>query len=221
MPTSDPNILLQIFFIGLMTLNDSKPIMVSFGTSQGPIVPRQPKSLAAQERIIGFNKNPAPVSEQIVDTPNPNHYQPLVPHQYRTKLYALKPPANLILGTPLDQKFTPALQKYALSKIYSRSIGVDYTGPHIFDVQDYEIEQAKTQLKPSVRYTRPVLTPQQVPKSTGYQYFNGKYVPQIGVVYSSGVRYYIPQIVAYSRQPIRNPVDENSVYGTEDERFHH
>lgn len=205
----------------MMTLVNGKPIMVSFGTNQGPIVPRQAKSLSAQERVIGVNKNPAPVSEEREDAPDPNQYRPLVPHQYRTKLYALKPPANLILGTPLDVKYTPQLQKYALAKKHARSIGVDYTGPHIFEVQDYEIDQAKTQLRPSVRYTRPVLEPQTVPKSSGYQYRNGKYVPQIGIVYSSGLRYYVPQFITYNRKPERNPVEENSVYGFEDEKFHH
>lgn len=204
-----------------MTFVNSKPIMVTFGTSQGPIVPRQTKSVAAQERTSGVSKNPAPVSEQQEDTTDPNQYKALVPHQYRTKLYAVKPPANLILGTPLDQKYTPELQKYALVKKSARSIGVDYTGPHIFEVQEYEIEQAKTQLRPSVRYTRPVLVPQSVPRSTGFQYNNGKYVPQIGIVYSSGLRYYIPQIISYNKKPERNPVEENSVYGVEDEKFHH
>lgn len=203
-----------------MTLVNSKPIMVSFGTNPGPIVPRQPKSLSAQERSYSVNKNPAPVSEQPEDIPEPSQYKPLIPHQYRTKLYAIKPPSNLILGTPLDQKYTPALQKYAFDKKNARSIGVDYTGPHFFEVQDYEIERAKTLLKPSIRYTRPVFVPQ-VPKRNENQYFNGKYVPQIGVVYSSGVRYYIPQIVSYKKEPERNPVDENSVYGVEDQKFLH
>lgn len=194
--------------------------MVSFGTNPGPIVPRQPKSLSAQERSYSVNNNPAPVSERQEDTPEPSQYKPLIPHQYRTKLYAVKPSSNLILGTPLDQKFTPALQKYFLEKKLARSIGVDYTGPHLFEVQDYEIERAKTQLKPSVRYTRPLFVPE-VARNNENQYIDGKYVPQIGIVYSSGVRYYIPQIVGYKKEPERNPVDENSVYGVEDQKFHH
>lgn len=213
--------MLQISLIGLLTLVNSKPIMVSFGTNPGPIESRQPKSLSAQERSYSVNKNPAPVSEQQEDTPEPSQYKPLIPHQYRTKLYAVKPSSNLILGTPLDQKFTPALQKYALEKKHARSIGLDYTGPHFFEVQDYEVERAKTQLKPSIRYTRPLFVPQQEPKKNENQYFIGKYVPQIGIVYSSGVRYYIPQIVSYKTEPKRNPVDENSVYGVEDQKFHH
>lgn len=203
-----------------MTLVNSKPIMVSFGTNPGPIVPRQPKSLIAQERSYSVNSNPAPVTERQEDTPEPSQYKPLIPHQYRTKLYAIKPSPNLILGTPLDQKFTPALQKYFLEKKHARSIGVDYTGPHFFEVQDYEIERAKTQLKPSVRYTRPLFVPEPT-KHYDNQYIHGKYVPQIGIAYSSGVRYYIPQIVGYKTEPERNPVDENSVYGVEDQKFHH
>lgn len=214
-------LLFQISFIGLMTLVNSKPIMVSFGTNPGPIVPRQQKSVSAQERSYSVNPTPAPVIEQQEDNPTPTPYKPLFPRQYRTKLYAIKVPANLILGTPLDQKYAPALQKYALDKKRSRSIGVNYTGPQIFEIQDYEIEQAKTQLKPSVRYTRPLLVPQTVPQRTEFQYNNGKYVPEIGIVYSSGLRYYVPQIIAYKKQPERNPVDENSVYGVEDEKFHH
>lgn len=212
----------QITFIGLTALVNSKPIMVSFGTNPGPIVPRQAKSVAAQERSFSFNTSPAPVSEEREDTPDPNQYTPPIPHQYRTKIYAVKPPANLILGTPIDQKFTPALQKFALEKKSAKSTGVNYTGPHIFEVQDYEVERAKKALKPSVRYTRPVLVPQHVPKkaTSGYQYYNGKYVPQIGIVYSSGLRYYIPQIVSYRREPERNPIDDNSVYGFEDDKFH-
>lgn len=214
--------MLQIVIVSLGTLATGKPIMVTFGTNQGPIVPRQPKSTAAQERTIEV-RNPAPVSEAREDVPNPNDYRAPEPHQYRTKLYAVKPPANLILGTPLDIKYTPYLEKYSVpKKNYARELrlGVDYTGPQFFERQDYEIAEQKTALRPSVRYTRPVFTPRVEKRVQNDDDYHSKYVPQIGVIYSSGVRYYVPQIVYYDRKNAPNPEDENSVYDAQDEKYY-
>lgn len=200
----------------------SKPIMVSFGTNQGPIVPRQPKSTSAQERsATTVSRNPAPVSEEREDVPNPYQYRPLIPHQYRTKLYSFKPQTNLILGTPLDVKFTPSLQKYNLRKKdigRSLKLGVDYTGPHIFEKQDYEVYNLKTTLQPSRRYSKPHYY-QVIDKKTDGS--DNKFVPQIGIVYSSGVRYYIPQIVYYNPQSKAQALEENSVYDINDNKYYH
>ncbi|KAG5872784.1 hypothetical protein JTB14_029298 [Gonioctena quinquepunctata] len=150
----------MISLLCLAALVSTKPIMVTFGTNQGPITPRQPKSTAAQERSDVY-RVPAPVSEDREDIPNPNTYRPPVPHQYRTKLYSFKPSANLILGTPLDLKYTPYLQKYNIYKkqlARSFDLGVDYTGPHIFEEQDYEYLGTKTTLQPSVKYNKPLYT---------------------------------------------------------------
>ncbi|CAG9859393.1 unnamed protein product [Phyllotreta striolata] len=200
----------------LATLPSSRAIMVSFGTNQGPIVPRQPKSTAAQERTIEA-RSPAPVSENRDDVPNPNTYVPPVPRQYRTKLYAYKPAANLILGTPLDRKYTPnSIPKYHYYKkqLQKLNLGVDYTGPNVFERQEYEF-LPKTVLSPSVKYNKPVYL---VPVHRQ----DDRSVPEIGVVYSSGVRYYVPQIVvvAAPQEQLGNPRDENSVYDVEDQKYY-
>lgn len=191
-----------------------QPIMVTFGTSKGPIIPRQidPSKRLQPKTIVP--RSPAPVREYQEDVPNPNYYKPALPHQYRTKLYSLKPNPNLILGTPLDQRYTPSLQKYDLHrKQYSRNLGLDYTGPHTFDVQDYEIyELKKTTLQPSTKYTDQEL--QHRTKANQ----NTKYVPEIGVVYSSGVRYYVPQVVYYDSNEAGK--DSNSVYDQNDEKYY-
>nr|CAI5833980.1 unnamed protein product [Callosobruchus analis] len=194
-----------------------QPIMVTFGTNQGPIVPRQrqPKSTAAQERTLP-PRNPAPVSEERDDIPNPIQYQPPVPHQYRTKLYSLKPSPNLILGTPLDIKYAQSLNKYTLTKkdlAKSLKLGRDYTGPHFFEKQPYEfLLEKKTYLKP----VKPAYFDQALDRSDDIK---AKYVPQIGIVYSAGIRYYVPQFLLQNVKPLRNPEDENSVYDVNDVKY--
>ncbi|CAH1104978.1 unnamed protein product [Psylliodes chrysocephalus] len=206
--------ILDVSLLCLATLPVAHTIMVSFGTNQGPIVPRQPKSTSAQERTI-VARSPAPVSEYRDDVPNPNVYKPPYPHQYRTKLYAYKPSANLILGTPLDQKFTPnSIPKYHYYKkqLQRLNLGADYTGPNIFERQEYEF-LPKTVLIPSVKYNKPIYAPAESQ--------NSKYVPEIGVAYSSGIRYYVPQIIVVNpHQNDVNPRDENSVYDVEDQKYY-
>lgn len=101
------------------------------------------------------------------------------------------------------------MQKYNLhKKQYSRNLGPSYTGPHQFEKQDYEFyEIKKTTLQPSVRYSDQDLRNRI--KANRQQ----KYVPQIGVVYSAGVRYYVPQIVD------EDGAEENSVYDKHDEKY--
>ncbi|KAJ8972074.1 hypothetical protein NQ314_000387 [Rhamnusium bicolor] len=216
----------RVSLLCLVTLASTKPIMVSFGTNQGPIIPK-PKSATLEQRTI-VTRSPAPVSEEREDVPNPNQYKPLIPHQYRSKLYSFKPSANLILGTPLDQKYTPSIQKYNLQrKQYAKNLnlGVDYTGPHIFDKQEYEIYEAKKNL---LKYKKPHFYRQiekrnddQADNASGNKY-NSKYVPQIGIIYSAGVRYYVPQIVYYNQQQkSENPEEENSVYDAHDVKYYH
>ncbi|XP_050307267.1 uncharacterized protein LOC126744003 [Anthonomus grandis grandis] len=197
----------------LSTLECCHTIMVEFGTSKGPIIPKDiPRNSIQQKTIVP--RSPAPVREErhIADTPNPNQYQPPVPHQYRTKIYSFKPNPNLILGTPLDQKYTPSLPKYNLQKKqYSRSLGLDYTGPHLFEVQPYQYyEVKKTTLQPSTKYR------EEERIKTNKQ---AKYVPQIGVVYSGGVRYYVPQIVYLMQNKEAAGEEENSVYDKSDEKY--
>ncbi|XP_019877462.1 uncharacterized protein LOC109605337 [Aethina tumida] len=211
----------MVILVGLAALASAKPIMVTFGTKQGPIVPRQ-KSTAFQPRNLAA-RSPAPVSEEREDVPNPQTYTPLVPHQYRTKLLSVKVPSNLILGTPLDQKFTPSLQKYNIQKkqAQGRSLGPDYTGPHIFERQDYEFLDApqKTTLQPSFRYDRPHYY-QQIENNYNLQQDNQRYVPQIGIVYSGGVRYYVPQLIPQQQreQQIQEQKEQNSVYDHSNEK---
>ncbi|KAJ8941015.1 hypothetical protein NQ318_006444 [Aromia moschata] len=214
----------SVSLLCLVTLASSKPIMVSFGTNEGPIVPRQPKAATVQQRTVV--PSPAPVSEIREDVPNPNQYKPLIPRQYRTKIFSLKPPANLLLGTPLDQKYTPALQKKDYSK--GLNLGVDYTGPHIFEKQDYETEiyNAKKELHRALKYHKPQYY-QQVQKTTEQTVDANstaatKYVPQIGVIYLAGVRYYIPQVAYLTPQKnSQNPEEENSVYDNHDVKYSH
>lgn len=178
--------------------------MVTFGTNQGPIVPRQ-KTVTLQPKTI-VARSPAPVAEERDDIPDPNVYRAPVPHQYRTKIYAVKPNPNLILGTPLDQKYTPTYNKYQTYKKQqlSRSFGLDYTGPHIFEKQDYEFEPKKRSWDKPRYY--------QVKRYDNGVGDQGKYVPQIGVIYSAGVRYYVPQIY--------NEEQENSVYDKQDDKYY-
>ncbi|KAJ8918347.1 hypothetical protein NQ315_008041 [Exocentrus adspersus] len=205
--------------------------MVTFGTNEGPIIPRQPKASSLQPKTI-VARSPAPVFEEREDVPNPSTYKAPVPHQYRTELYSFKPPSDLVLGTPLDQKYTPSVQKVnADRKEFTKSkiLGVDYTGPHTFEKQDYEYLEAKKN-RLAWKYNNPHYY-QQIGKTqegqTGVSNNsdnNLKYVPQIGVVYSAGVRYYIPQFV-YHSQPRTAANDEsdieNSVYDEGDAKYQH
>jgi hypothetical protein len=200
--------LYTIVLLCLTTLPFTQSITVTFGTNEGPIVPRPTKSTQTQETPVEY-RNPAPVSEQRVDVPNPNTYRPPLPHQYRGKLFSYKAPLNLIYGTELDKKYSPSIPKYHYYKkqLQKINLGLDYTGPHIFEKQEYEF-YPKTVLSPSVRYNKPVFVP--ITDKTG------KYVPEIGVLYSSGVRYYVPQVVIVNPEQLPNPKDENSVYDVED-----
>ncbi|XP_076269591.1 GV1 [Rhynchophorus ferrugineus] len=208
-----PGKYLVALILWLSALDFGEPIMVTFGTSKGPIIPRQIDfSKSLQPRNIA-PRSPAPVNEYQEDIPNPNFYKPLVPHQYRTKLYSVQPNPNLLLGTPLDQRYTPSLQKYDfLRKQYSRSLTPDYTGPHIFDVQDYELyDLKKTTLQPSRKYTEQELEHRVKPDQ------KSKFVPEIGVVYSAGLRYYVPQVVYFDQKG--GGEDENSVYDKNDDKY--
>lgn len=170
--------------------------MVSFGTNQGPILPPSPKATPLTSSIA---RNPAPVQERYEDLPNPTIYRPIIPHQYRSKIYSLKPNPNLILGSPIDQKYTPIIEKYNIyKKKQAKSLGIDYTGPHIFERQDYEYDYIRQQKLKAETEERRYLQAESNPQP--------KYVPEIGVLYSSGVRYYVPQIVRDTRS------NENSIY---------
>ncbi|XP_066156376.1 uncharacterized protein GV1 [Euwallacea fornicatus] len=200
----------------LVALDGCESIMVEFGTSKGIIPPKEPiaRSSSLQPKSI-VPRSPAPVREIQEDIPNPNPYQAPIPHHYRTKLYSFQPNPNLILGTPLDQVYTLSLQKYEVHrKQYSRTLGPNYTGPHIFSKQEYEFlpPSKKTTLQPSVKYTEREL--QNRVKANEKQ----KYVPQIGVIYSSGVRYYIPQVIYFTPNGEAG-ADENSVYDKNDEKY--
>lgn len=192
--------------------------MVTFGTNRGPIVPPEPPKTTIAPSIQR-RQDPAPVIERIDDTPNPIIYKPLVPHQYRTKIYSYRPHPNLILGTPIDQKYTPSLAKYDIyRKKQAKSLGLDYRGPHVFERQDYENDYYKEQenlLRKNFN-----IKPQQEQQQTQQQSYSNNYqvriVPEIGIIYSSGLRYYIPQIPA--------PTDginseENSIYDRNDWKY--
>lgn len=105
------------------------------------------------------------------------------------------------MGTPLDIKYTPSLNKYQIyKKQIAKAIGREYTGPQYFERQPYEDDLKK------------------VPQEDGSKYYQEQqkakqgYVPEIGVVYSAGVRYYVPQLVFY----VQNEDAENSVYDKND-----
>ncbi|XP_064212727.1 uncharacterized protein GV1 isoform X2 [Tribolium castaneum] len=189
-----------IFLLAVVTLATAKPIMVTFGTHQGPIEPPEQTPKPAP-RAAAAARSPAPVVEETEDVPNPHVYRPLVPHQYRRKIYAQRPPPSLILGTPIDQKYNPALEKFELYQ-KQQNRGVEYTGPHVFERQQYELEK-----RVPVRYVKPHF----------YQKEKVKTVPEIGVVYSAGVRYYVPQIVYV--EPRQDEEQENSVYDHKDEKY--
>lgn len=179
--------------------------MVKFGTRGGPIIPPAPTTAAPTPRRY---EQPAPVYEFQDDIPNPSTYTPPVPHQYRTKIYKYRPNPNLILGTPLDKKYTPGYDKYALYQKPKKSQGVSYTGPQVFELQKYEKEELKKKYTEQASF-RTVDVP--------HQNYENRFVPEIGIVYSSGVRYYVPQIFYYG-----DDID-NSVYEANDLKYqyHH
>lgn len=190
--------------------------MVTFGTNRGPIVPPT-KTTSIPSTARQRSLNPAPVIERIDDdTPNPIHYRPLIPHQYRTKIYSYKPNPNLIFGTPIDQKYTPNFAKYNIyKKKQAKALGLDYRGPHVFDRQAYEDNYYKEQqnlLRRNFNYQEPTRQELnlQTPQQNNYNY-HGKSVPEIGIVYSSGLRYYVPQIVPDN--------EENSVYNRNEWKY--
>lgn len=210
----------MVICLSIATLTTTKPIMVSFGTNKGPIVPRSALPATPITERSDTPTKPAPVYEAREDTPNPETYKPLVPHQYRTKLLSVKPSPNLILGTPLDIKYTPSEEKYDVyKKTQLKSIGRTYVGPNLFERQAYEFSDfgnKKTFLQPSVSYIKP-------------QVFADKrsshFVPEIGIVYSSGVRYYVPQIFYQvvteepQNQSNLEQEQENSVYEKQDQKY--
>lgn len=196
----------------MTTLVSSKPIMVTYGTKRGPIIPPSPSATSLTPTSRQGNLNPAPVIERIDDdTPNPVIYKPLIPHQYRTKIYSYKPNPNLIFGTPIDQKYTPNYIKYNIyKKKEAKSLGLDYRGPHVFVKQDYEDNYYKEQqnlLRRNFNYQEPTTREINLQKTTQ----QGNIVPEIGIVYSSGLRYYVPQIVPDNQ--------ENSVYHPNDWKY--
>lgn len=192
--------------------------MVSFGTKQGPIVPPSTTASPPVARRIDYNVQPAPVYERVEDTPNPNIYRAPTPRQYRNKFFTYKPKPNLILGTPLDIKYTPGLGKYEQYKRKTaKAFGFDYKGPQYFEKQAYEYDLEKD--KPSQPFSTqvPYYQPAE-PRIDARNYQNqphGNLVPSIGIVYSSGVRYYVPQLVYY------NEDQQNSVYDHHDVKTYH
>ncbi|KAF5288918.1 hypothetical protein FQA39_LY03797 [Lamprigera yunnana] len=180
-------------FMGERT--SSKPIVVSYGTNRGPIV--SPPSTTTHRTLPQDIKEPAPVSENTDDIANPTDYKPAVPLQYRHTLLGFKPNPNLILGTAPDRKFYGSSYKYTLYKReQARALGLDYRGPQFFEIQPYELEreQKKVATKEKTSFS----------DKTDYSWRTGTEVPQIGVVYSSGVKYYIPQIIVDSRDFVNN-----------------
>ncbi|KAK9869679.1 hypothetical protein WA026_003427 [Henosepilachna vigintioctopunctata] len=208
----------MVIFLSVTTLTTTKPIMVSFGTNKGPIVPRHALPQKAISRS-DLSTKPAPVYELREDLPNPTTYKPLIPHQYRTKLFAVKPSPNLILGTPLDIRYIPSEAKYDVyKKTQINSIGRTYVGPQLFEKQPYEFSTSndrKTFLQPSVSYVKPQLFDTKLKRTN--------LVPEIGIVYSSGVRYYVPQINYQETQQdfSRGEELENSVYHQDDYKYIH
>lgn len=189
--------------------------MVKFGTRDGPIIPPAPTPPPAAPRSY---REPAPVYEQQDDIPNPTKYTPIQPHQYRTKIYKYRPNPNLILGTPLDKKYTPYLDKYSVyRKPRKTPTGLGYTGPQVFDVQPYEAEEQQRRYEQLQRYQQiPVASPRNFDGAS-----TSRTVPEIGILYSSGVRYYIPQIVYYPQSNHGDYDDvDNSVYEANDLKYY-
>lgn len=208
--------ILQVALFLILHPACTSPIMVKFGTKEGPIVPAPAKTTTIRPPN-SYPTNPAPVYENQEDVPNPNVYKPLVPHQYRKQIYKYKPNPNLILGTPLDIKYTPGLYKYnGYQKIGKPAIGYDYRGPQTFGVQEYEKDYQKEQY---AKYHNEKNEQEQDRKYENtvrdQDISSSRTVPQIGIVYSSGVRYYVPQIVYY------NDDIDNSVYEANNLKYYY
>ncbi|KAF5297744.1 hypothetical protein FQR65_LT09918 [Abscondita terminalis] len=194
-----------IVIVSAITGMTAKPIMVSFGTNRGPIVPPPPTT--TRRPLPQDYRDPAPVSENVHDVPNPSVYKAPVPLQYRNKLFGSKPNRNFILGTAPDQKYFGSSYKYSLyKKEQARALGLDYRGPQFFEVQPYEIEreQKKALSRPSYENNR-----------EDYSWSKSNEVPQIGIAYSSGVKYYVPQVLTDGRHYI----DNNQVYDGSDHYY--
>lgn len=234
----------------VVSVSVAKPIMVSFGTNHGPII--APTVSSSTANPLAPRSAPEVYEKIEDDVPNTFHYKAPTPHQYRKQILSHKPNPNLILGTPLDIKFTPALQKYDIynrKSKFAKAIGLDYTGPQYFEVQQYEVDKIARQVENKSQsssqhfvqqYTTQRRYDNQEPKVqnaqqvkqvvyqvhepqnsvSSYQYNfnknNNQYVPEIGVIYSSGLRYYVPQIVYYNQEE-----NENSVYDKSEPKYYH
>lgn len=192
----------------------SSPIMVQFGTKGGPIIPPTPTSSTPSAAARSYYEAPAPVYEYQDDIPNTSTYAPIKPVQYRNKIYKYRPHPNLILGTPLDKKYILGYDKsgkYTNSyrKTRKTPLGLGYTGPQYFEQQEYEKQEYNKPRRLTMNYQQ-----QQQPQvDTRYRSRN---VPEIGVIYSSGARYYVPQIVYYGGY---DDID-NSVYEANDIKYY-
>lgn len=201
----------------LATMASSKPVMVSFGTNQGPIVPR-PTTTTQVPRQVEDRRVPAPVSETSDDVPNPTVYRPLAPQQYRSRLLSFRPNPNLILGTAQDQKYLASSDKFSLLKRQqARAIGLDYRGPHYFETQQYELDK-ELQRQQQIPTAKQLFQPLMPYNSRRIEEPEDNGVPEIGVVYSSGVRYYVPQFGYYNDH---RDSQENSINDKNDVNYYY
>lgn len=199
------------------TIVSSKPIMVSFGTNQGPIVP--PPTTTIKPPQIQEQRAPAPVSERSDDIPNPSVYKPLVPQQYRNRILSFRPNPNLILGTAQDQKYLGSSGKFNLLKQQqARAIGLDYRGPQFFEAQEYELEKLRQQQLQAGSLPKQLFQPIMQPYEARRADAQASLVPEIGIVYSSGLRYYVPQ---FRYDDNNDDSRENSVYGRNDAKYYY
>lgn len=193
--------------------------MVSFGTNTGPIVPAQPISSTVAPNAP---KTPAPVYENVDDIPNPHPYKPISPHQYRNKIYEFKPHPNLILGTPIDQKYqyNPSLEKHNYYKKLklAKALGFEYRGPALFDKQAYEVEREKykalqyKEKQAEKRYDQnPSQSDTQYQQQSTGQYQQQQQQPQPMRSQNSYTQQTNPQLVPYNSQV---PVQNNYQYST-------
>lgn len=189
----------------------SSPIMVKFGTNDGPIVPA-PSTTTTTPAPGAYTMRPAPVYETPDDIPNPRVYKPLDPHQYRKQIYKYKPNPNLILGTPLDQKYTGRSKNTDYYQKEARDLGIDYKGPQTFGHQQYEREYEKNNNYNKIDSRQDEFNFRNHPRDQDNT--ATRTVPQIGIVYSSGVRYYVPQRMYY------DDID-NSVYQANDLKYYY
>ncbi|KAF2892224.1 hypothetical protein ILUMI_13950 [Ignelater luminosus] len=203
-------------FVAIMafaTIVSSKPIMVSFGTNQGPIVP--PPTTTIKPPQIQDRRAPAPVRESSDDIPNPSVYKPLVPQQYRNRIFSFRPNPNLILGTAQDQKYLGSSGKFNLLKQQqARAIGLDYRGPQFFEAQEYELDKLRQQQAGALpkQLFQPIMQPYQTRRVDTPR----NLVPEIGIIYSSGLRYYVPQ---FGYDDNNDDSRENSVYSKNEAKY--